>query len=83
MLSFLAVLAGLGIRHPHEWWVTLMLVAGIFLGAMFWYTLLAFLANHFRERFDARGMLWMNRIAGFAIGGFGIVMLILAAHAPK
>jgi len=78
-LSFLAVLAGLGLSRHREWWLTLLVVAGIFLGAMMWWGLLALLANRFRERFNQRAMLWMNRIAGFAIGGFGAATIALAA----
>jgi hypothetical protein len=39
---------------------------------------LAGIASHFRDRFNDRAMLWMNRIAGLAIGGFGLVTLVLA-----
>jgi threonine/homoserine/homoserine lactone efflux protein len=78
VLSFLAVLAGLGMRHHREWWLTLLVVAGVFLGAMLWWTGLALLANRFRESFTQRAMLWMNRIAGLAIGGFGLATIALA-----
>ena len=57
----------------------LLMVAGIFLGSMLWWSLLALLANRFRERFNERAMLWMNRIAGLAIGGFGVATLVFAA----
>jgi threonine/homoserine/homoserine lactone efflux protein len=79
VLSFLAVLAGLRLSHPRAWWLTLLMVAGIFLGSMLWWSLLALLANRFRERFNERAMLWMNRIAGLAIGGFGVATLVFAA----
>jgi len=78
VLSFLAVLAGLGMRHRREWWLTLMVVGGIFLGAMLWWSALALLANRFRESFNLRAMLWMNRIAGLAIGGFGVATMAFA-----
>jgi threonine/homoserine/homoserine lactone efflux protein len=78
VLSFLAVLAGLHLSGPRPWWLTLFLVVGIFVGAMLWWIALALLANHFRDRFDERAMRWMNRIAGLAIGAFGIITLILS-----
>src|SRR5262245_30828998 len=78
VLSFLAVLAALGTGQHREWWLTLFLVVGIFCGSMVWWTVLAVIASLFRERFDDRGMLWMNRAAGLAIGGFGAVTLMLA-----
>jgi threonine/homoserine/homoserine lactone efflux protein len=80
VLSFLAVLAILGMGRPRAWWDTLLLVGGMFIGAMMWWVTLAVIAGHFRDRFNDRGMLWMDRIAGLAIGGFGCIMLLLASH---
>jgi threonine/homoserine/homoserine lactone efflux protein len=77
VLSFLAVLAVLGLSHTEVWWLNFALVLGIFLGAMLWWTILASVANHFRDRFNERGMRWMNRIAGLAIGAFGIITILI------
>ena len=82
VLSFLAVLAVLGMSGARAWWHTLFLVAGIFAGSMAWWTTLAVVAGHFRDRFNDRSLLWMNRIAGLAIGGFGGLMMLLARHKP-
>jgi len=83
VLSFLAVLAGLGMRHQCEWWLTLVLIGGVFAGAMIWWSFLALLANRFRERFSTRGLVWMNRIGGFAVGGFGLAMILMALYGPR
>jgi threonine/homoserine/homoserine lactone efflux protein len=77
VLSFLAVLAGLGMAEHRQWWLTFLLVAGIFCGSMLWWVVLVLVVNHFRDRFDQRAMTWMNRIAGVAIGAFGIVTLAI------
>jgi threonine/homoserine/homoserine lactone efflux protein len=78
VLSYLAVLSALHLSGRRAWWQTLFLVAGIFVGAMLWWIILATLAHHLRYRFNDRAMLWMNRIAGLAIGGFGVLTLILS-----
>ncbi len=78
VLSFLAVLAALRMDEQRPWWQTVFLVAGIFLGSMTWWIVLGALADHFRQKFNHRMMLWMNRAAGVAIGGFGIVTLIFS-----
>lgn len=78
VLSFLAVLAALGMSGHRPWTATLFLVLGIFSGAMLWWTVVALAANHFRDRFNDRAMLWMNRIAGIAIGTFGVVTVALS-----
>ena len=82
VLSFLAVLAVLGLGGHLVWWHTLLLVGGIFAGSMLWWTALAFLTGHFRDRFNDHALLWMNRIAGMAIGGFGAITMLLARHKP-
>jgi len=78
VLSFLALLAALGMGHHRARWLTVLLIAGIFCGAMLWWIVLAAATSHFRERFDDKAMFWMNRIAGLAIGGFGIVTVALS-----
>ena len=83
VLSFLAVLAALGMGQHRSWWLKLLLVVGIFCGAMLWWIAVVLAGSHFRGRFNDRAMLWMNRIAGLAIGGFGIVTLALSHWSPK
>jgi threonine/homoserine/homoserine lactone efflux protein len=78
VLSFLAVLAVLGLGEQRALWLTSVLVGGIFAGAMIWWIVLTLASNHFRNRFDDRATMWMNRIAGLAIGAFGVLMIILS-----
>jgi len=73
VLTFLAILAALGMGAQPHWWLTFLLVGGIFAGSMLWWTVLVLAVNRFRNRFDCRAMTGMNRIAGLAIGGFGLV----------
>jgi len=78
VLSFLAVLAGLGLSESRPWYLTLVMIGGIFAGAMLWWFILTGVANRLRDKFTDRSMVWMNRIGGLAIGIFGVVMLILS-----
>jgi threonine/homoserine/homoserine lactone efflux protein len=80
VLSFLAVLAGLGMSGQRQWWLTFLLVGGIFCGSMLWWIILVLLVNHFRDRFDERAMWVMNRIAGIAIGGFGVTTFLIGIY---
>jgi threonine/homoserine/homoserine lactone efflux protein len=45
----------------------LLLVAGIFAGASFWWFLLTYVVNIFRKRFRLRNIFIMNRISGIII----------------
>jgi hypothetical protein len=51
---------------------------GFLAGAMSWWILLALISGHFRDRFDNRAAVRMNRIAVLAIGGFGVITTGLA-----
>ncbi|MGA2113949.1 MAG: LysE family transporter [Bryobacteraceae bacterium] len=76
ILSFLAVLAALGTAARSDRPVTALVVAGIFLGSMAWWVLLAVAAERLRDRFDEAGMRWMNRVAALAIGAFGVFTFV-------
>ena len=78
ILSFLAVLALLDLGRHRPWHLTLILVTGIFAGAMVWWIALALIAGHFRDRFNDRSVVWLNRIAAGAISAFGLFNLGLA-----
>ena len=78
VLSFLAVLTALGLHHHKPWWQSLTLVAGILAGAMLWWVFVSAVARRFRDRITDRSMVWMNRAAGIAIGGFGLVTVALS-----
>jgi len=56
--------------------LTVFLVAGIFCGSMLWWIVLSVIVNHFRDRFNRRLLLLMNRFAGLAIAGFGIAAFV-------
>jgi threonine/homoserine/homoserine lactone efflux protein len=83
VLSFLAVLAALGLGQSRPWYLTLLMVGGIFGGAMLWWFILTGVANRLRDRFTDRAMLWMNRIGGLAIGAFGVITLLLSRSHPR
>jgi threonine/homoserine/homoserine lactone efflux protein len=77
VLSFLALLAAMR-AETKAWWLNLFLVSGILAGSLVWWSLLVLITNRYRSRFNERAVLWMNRIAGLAIGSFGIATLILS-----
>ena len=83
VLSFLAVLAALGLGQHRARFLTVLVVVGIFTGAMIWWATLAGIANRFRGRLNDRAMVWMNRIAGLAIGGFGVLTMLLSRGQPR
>ena len=76
--SLFAVLATLGLEKHRPVWQTSFLVLGIFCGSMTWWIILAAGVNLMRRKITDRTMRWMNRAAGIAIGGFGLVNVLLS-----
>ncbi len=74
ILSFLAIFAGLGLSPDHG--EALRLVSGVFVGSCFWWILLSEGVTLFRKQITAPIMVWVNRIAGLLILGFGIMAFL-------
>lgn len=81
VLSFLAVLTVLGLDRHKSFLQSSTLAAGIFVGAMLWWIGLAMIGGGLRDRLTDHGLVVMNRIAGIAIGTFGIVTIALSRAA--
>jgi threonine/homoserine/homoserine lactone efflux protein len=78
VLSFLAVLAMLGLGRQRPLWQTSLLVGGIFFGSMTWWIVLTVGATLLRDKVTDNTMRWLNRIGGIAIGLFGVVNIIFS-----
>jgi threonine/homoserine/homoserine lactone efflux protein len=78
ILSFAAVFAGLGLVRAAAPASALALVLGVFLGSAAWWLLLSGGVSLLRSRFDARRLVWLNRISGAVITAFGIVAIAAA-----
>ena len=78
VLSFLTVLATLGLGRLRPLWETSLLIAGIFGGSMTWWLILTGGTNLLRGKITDRTVASMNRVAGIAIGAFGLVNVVLS-----
>jgi threonine/homoserine/homoserine lactone efflux protein len=76
ILSFVAIFAALGLGSTTGSYASaLILVLGVFCGSAAWWLLLSGGVGLFRNKFNARGLLWVNRISGAIITLFGIIAL--------
>ena len=76
ILSFVAIFAALGLGSATGSYASaLILVLGVFCGSALWWLLLSGGVGLFRNKFNARGLLWVNRISGAIITLFGIIAL--------
>jgi threonine/homoserine/homoserine lactone efflux protein len=71
VLCYLAVFAALGLTTLGHAGGT-FLVSGVFVGASCWWLLLSEGVGLLRKKISKNTMIWINRIAGFFIGCFGI-----------
>lgn len=77
VISFAAIYAAMNIPHlggELRWGMAL--TVGVFIGAAVWWLLLTVVAGAFHGRVAERGVLWVNRISGAVILGFGILLLV-------
>jgi len=77
IIAFAAVFAGLGLANTSgNYGAAGVLVAGVFLGSALWWLLLSGGVGLLREKFNTAGLLWVNRISGVIITGFGLLALM-------
>ena len=77
VVSFMAVFSGLGI-HPA---CPFVLVAGIFLGSVLWWCLLAKATSLFRTRMSPEVFRWVDGVSGGLIAGAGIAFIVASLRA--
>ena len=76
ILSFAAIFAGLGLASSRGNYISAgLLVLGVFIGSAFWWLLLSGGVGAYRKKFPTSGLVWVNRIAGITIVGFGLLAL--------
>lgn len=77
IVSFGAVFAGLGIMDTKEDYLSsCLLVMGVFLGSSIWWLMLSGTVYRLRDKFNYQGLIWVNRISGILILGFGIISFL-------
>lgn len=80
IVLFAAIFASLGMVNTSDGYATaLALVGGVFLGSALWWLLLSSGVSMLRSHFDARALMWVNRVSGVIIGGFGLAALVSIA----
>lgn len=75
ILSFVAVFAGMGLGARSGDRGAVALVVGVVLGSALWWLTLSAVVSVFRNRFDTRALVWVNRVSGLIIAAFGVTAL--------
>ena len=80
ILAFLAIFSAIGVEHLAGHRAdSLALVIGILGGATAWWMSLALGAALFRDRFTEKGLIWVTRVSGLLIVGFGVAAIVSGA----
>jgi len=75
IMSFLAIFAGLEIGTTN-YTSACFIVLGVFIGSALWWLLLSGGTNLLRAKLNSSQLVWINRISGLIILGFGLFSLI-------
>jgi len=79
IFMFAAIFGGMSAQNGEAFrYSAFLLVLGVFTGSAFWWLTLSAMVSLLRERVNKRLMVWVNRLAGGVIAGFGLFMLIKA-----
>jgi threonine/homoserine/homoserine lactone efflux protein len=77
IITFAVLVAGLGFINLGGTFATeSLLVLGIFMGSAGWWLALSWVVGYLREKITAAQLVWVNRIAGVILSGFGVVVLV-------
>jgi threonine/homoserine/homoserine lactone efflux protein len=80
IISFAAVFASLGLGNTAgDYGSAGLLVLCVFAGSASWWLILSVAVSLFRARVTPRVLLWINRVSGAIILGFGVVALVSVA----
>jgi threonine/homoserine/homoserine lactone efflux protein len=77
VLSFAAIFAGVGLASAERDYLSAsVVVVGVFLGSASWWLILSGGVGLLRTRFNSNWLLWVNRLSGVIIAGFGLRELL-------
>ena len=77
IIAFIGVFAGFGLRNTDlSLGSAASLILGVFLGSSLWFFLLSYGITLFRQKINATGLGWVNRISGLLIIMFGLIAIV-------
>ena len=81
IFSFLGIFSGLGLgQAERNMGGAVVMVAGVFTGSAMWWLALSSGVHYLSRQFRLGQLVWLNRVSGAAIAGFGTVALWRFLH---
>ena len=78
IILYAGVFASLGLSNGASFIDAAALTLGVWLGSTLWWVILCSFLAWVRGRVSARAMLWVNRLSGLALVGFGVLAVLSA-----
>ena len=76
IFMFAAIFGGMSVQSGEVFYnYAFLLVLGVFMGSALWWLTLSTTVSLLREKANASWMVWVNRLAGAVIVGFGVFIL--------
>lgn len=80
ILSFAAIFAGMGLAGINwDYPSAGILIMGVFFGSALWWFIISGTAGAFKKKFTTDTLLWLNRVSGTVITGFGLLAILSLA----
>ena len=77
IISFIAMYAGIGVGASDSTLLSACFVTGgVFSGSALCYLMISFFSSLFRENLTPSGVVWLNRMSGCIILGYGITSIV-------
>lgn len=77
VMAFGAVFASRGLSNVgNDMVAATILIAGVLVGALAWWATLVLISSAARSWFVGGGLIWLNRVSGGALGGFGLLAIV-------
>ena len=76
VVVFGVAFTSVGLNEGNSLESVVLILSGVFFGALFWWMGLTFLVNIFRNKIRLRNLWWINKITGVLVAIFGVVVFV-------
>lgn len=76
LFVMIALFASFGLTEARPWWMSVLLILALFCGAATYWFVMSFILSRFHRFIQLKHVLFINRLAGLGVIGFGLYLLV-------